>query len=192
HAHREVIPDTPPWSQFPQQVGEWQSVAEIPIDDVVLEQLRPDDFLSRTYALRGAQPSVNVFVGYFNTQRTGRAPHSPKNCLPGSGWEAVWAETARIPVEGQKDLEVTKFLVQKNRTKLVVIYWYQSADWAIGNEYVAQLLAVPQLLSHGRTDVALVRIIAPMAESTEAKAFDVAASFAKLLYPMVKGHIPST
>ncbi|MDX2150565.1 MAG: EpsI family protein [Bryobacteraceae bacterium] len=189
-SHAEVIPATPPWAEFPQQIGRWRAVAEIPVDEVVLEELRPDDYMSRTYTREGGTTALNVFIGYFNTQRTGRAPHSPRNCLPGAGWEPMWSESIKIPIPEHGDLNVTQFLVQKNRSKLAVLYWYQSAGWAAGNEYLAQFYAIPELLSHGRTDVALVRVIVPASAEKDSGGFATAIEFTKILYPLVKAHIP--
>ena len=53
----------------------------------MLDVLRADDTLNRIYRLRAA--SSYLFIAYFKTQRYGQSPHSPKNCLPGSGWEPV-------------------------------------------------------------------------------------------------------
>ena len=40
--------------------------------------------------------SFTVYVGYYDSQTQGRTIHSPKNCLPGSGWEALESETATV------------------------------------------------------------------------------------------------
>ena len=56
--------------------------------------LRADDYLTRQYARRRTKPA-NLFVAYFQSQRAGQTPHSPKNCLPGSGW--TWSVADTIP-----------------------------------------------------------------------------------------------
>ena len=45
------------------------------------------------YAFRvfGADSGVrlSIYVGYYEAQSQGKTIHSPKNCLPGAGWEPV-------------------------------------------------------------------------------------------------------
>ena len=41
-------------------------------------------------------------MAFFKTQRAGQAPHSPKNCLPGSGWSQVESGTKSIAVPGRE------------------------------------------------------------------------------------------
>ena len=44
-------------------------------------------YLFRWYA--GDEAPFDIYVGYYEEQTQGRTIHSPKNCLPGSGWEAL-------------------------------------------------------------------------------------------------------
>src|SRR5665213_1169144 len=46
---KEVIPAVAPWSQFPAVLGTWQSGGDVPIEQDVLDQLKPDDYLNRIY-----------------------------------------------------------------------------------------------------------------------------------------------
>ena len=64
---------------------------DVPIDPHALDLLGKGIFLNRLYvgneAVTGPQSPVpiSLFIGYFPTQRTGQAIHSPQNCLPGRG-----------------------------------------------------------------------------------------------------------
>ncbi len=58
----------------------------MPLDKETLDILNADDILSRVYKNTQTGTIATLFVAYFQTQRTGKTPHSPKNCLPGSGW----------------------------------------------------------------------------------------------------------
>ena len=91
----ETVPPVPPLVTFPQQLGPWSMVKNIPVEKEALNVLRADDTLSRVYfsAPRGAS---YLWIAYFKTQRYGQSPHSPKNCLPGAGWEPV--EDARMTI----------------------------------------------------------------------------------------------
>src|SRR6266542_221866 len=84
-----------PLTSLPAQMGAWQKVSETPVEQSVLDVLRADDTLSRGYVSPELRRGVNLFVAYFRSQTTGVAPHSPKNCLPGSGWTASKADTLK-------------------------------------------------------------------------------------------------
>src|SRR5512142_690266 len=105
----ELAPPVSPLSTFPRLLGSWQLSQDIPIEKDIQDVLRADDTMNRlyVYGTSGAippeadvcryAPCANLFVAYFKTQRSGQSPHSPKNCLPGSGYEPV--ETpSRIPI----------------------------------------------------------------------------------------------
>src|SRR5262245_36372235 len=48
-----------------------------------------------SYLLRscsdGKETAFTIYVGYYDHQLQGKTIHSPKNCLPGAGWEVVSA-----------------------------------------------------------------------------------------------------
>lgn len=57
------------------------------MDPEVEAQLHADRLLSRTYLSAGQGDAASLFVAWFQSQRAGASqPHSPKVCLPGSGW----------------------------------------------------------------------------------------------------------
>ena len=45
-------------------------------------------YISRSYG-RDSAFAFGVYVGYYESQIQGKTIHSPKNCLPGAGWEPV-------------------------------------------------------------------------------------------------------
>ena len=51
-------------------------------------------YVLRSYSPLGNQAdqavsNFSVYVGYYAQQMRGKTIHSPKNCLPGAGWEAL-------------------------------------------------------------------------------------------------------
>src|SRR5205809_6350356 len=81
----ELIPPHQPLTSFPISFDGWAS-RDIPLTKDVLEVLGPGDFLMRDYRQGSDPSSVGLFIAYFPSQRSGDTIHSPKNCLPGSGW----------------------------------------------------------------------------------------------------------
>jgi EpsI family protein len=187
---KEVIPAVAPWRQFPAVVDDWKSVADIPLDQDVLDQLKPDDYLNRNYSSDGDPSPVNFFVGYFNSRRNGRAPHSPEWCLPGAGWKSVSTDVIKIPVLGDsKSLPANEYLIEKGVSRELVLYWYHQGTRVEANMVVAQMYSLPDLIMHGRTDTALVRIIVPVQGTDMTGAKHTAEAFAQDVYPLVRGHI---
>src|SRR5580692_3595970 len=73
-----------PLSGFPTTIGPWTLIQEGVMEKETQDILRADDTLIRSYG--SPEGAANLFIAFFKTQRTGQSPHSPKNCLPGSGW----------------------------------------------------------------------------------------------------------
>lgn len=173
----EVIPASRALSQFPTVVGEWRMVREGAIDQDERDVLRADDYLTRQYAARGGK-SANLFVAYFRSQRAGQTPHSPKNCLPGSGWTWSVADTIRVPIAGRvQPIEINRYVVSKGDKHAVVLYWYQSHGRVVASEYKAAAFTAWDALRYNRTDTALIRVVAPV---TEAGVEFIQASFDEL------------
>jgi EpsI family protein len=183
---KEVIPAVPAWSRFPSVAGAWTTVNEFPLDQEVLDKLQPDDYLNRNYSAANGQQLVNLFIGYFNTRRNGRAPHSPQWCLPGAGWKSVYSKRVSIPLAaGTSQLPANEYLVEKGANQQLVLYWYHQGTRTVANEVVAQIYSLPDLVLHLRTDTALVRIIVPVQGNDRQAAIGTAVEFAKTVYPLV-------
>ena len=57
-----------------------------------------------------------------------------------------------------RSLHVNRALIQKDRQKQIVLYWFKQRDRILSNEYLVKLFLFWDALSRGRTDGALVRI----------------------------------
>src|SRR5260370_27330412 len=124
----EVVAPNVPLSQVPGQLGSWALLQEGVVDEETQSVLKADEVITRSYASPSFKLPAHLFVAYFRTQRTGQMPHSPKNCLPGSGWTSSTQDFMKIDIPGRDPIEVNRYLVAKGENKSVVIYWYQSRD----------------------------------------------------------------
>ena len=193
HAHKraEIVPQFQKFSSsFPINVGPWEG-RDVPVDDHVLEVLGPGEFLSRTYAT-GDRPWVDFFVAYFPSQKTGDAIHSPKNCLPGSGWAPIESGFREIDVPNLGRIKVNRYVIARGNQKNIVYYWYQSHGRAIASEYWAKVWLVVDSIKLHRTDAALVRVITPVAQGEPIESADQrAVGFAQELGPSLGRIIPN-
>jgi EpsI family protein len=189
-ARTEVIPETLPWKDFPQKIGQWSSSSDIPIEQIFLDLLKPNDYVNRVYERPGASPQLGLFIAYFKTQRTGLNPHSPQNCLPGAGWKPISLAIAPlIAGVGDQRVDVNQYIVQKDDAQLAVIYWFQQGRRSFTNEIIAQFYAIPELMLHGRTDNSLIRVIVPVTKGAVDESTKIAMTFSRELYPEVRGFI---
>ena len=86
-------------------VGPIESVAVtalgLPGTSVVIDSAEQRVAGMTSYVLREFTPpgqgTFSIYVGYYDEQHQGKSIHSPKNCLPGAGWEPVEAGTLAIP-----------------------------------------------------------------------------------------------
>jgi EpsI family protein len=190
---RSTLEETPtalPLAALPAQVGPWQSV-DRPIASDVRELLGPGNYLDRAYWRDGERESVDLFIGYLPSQRFGNTVHSPKHCLPGSGWEFVSSNRAPLQLPGMKPLQVNEAIIAKGAERLFVLYWYQAHGRGIASEYWARFYLAADAIRMNRTDGALVRLITPILPGeTMEKARSRAIELASQLSPRLKEHIP--
>lgn len=190
-SHGEDIPIHRSLATFPPQIGPW--IGEVhTLDPHVLQILKVDDYLWRQYSSTPGPP-LRLYIGYYQSMRQGATYHSPKNCLPGSGWYIVETGKASLQVtdgHGQP-VKINKFVIQKGLDKQLVLYWYQDRGRVITSEYWAKAYMMLDALFKHRTDGAFIRITVPFLPETEAEAFAQGKAFAEQLFPLLQGYLPS-
>ncbi len=190
-SRREVVPLRQPLAAFPAALDSWSQTQEFEIDRSALDVLRADEVLSRAYVdTSRPNEAVTMFVAYFQSQRTGQTPHSPKNCLPGSGW--VPSESAIVPIDipGRAEpIRVNRYIVSKGDYRSVVFYWYQTPKRVIASEYMAKLYLMADAIRYNRTDTALVRVVVPAGDDPAA-ASETGKRFVRAMFPTISRYFP--
>jgi EpsI family protein len=127
--------------------------------------------------------AVGLYVGYYKSQRQGQALHSPLFCLPGQGWQPMKSESINVVINSDNTPRtINELVVEKGVDRLLVLYWYQTLNRVTASEYWRKIFLVADAFSSGRTDVALVRVIAPIDSgdrTSEARALSLAQPFAE-------------
>ncbi len=138
----------------------------------------------------GAEAPFDIYVGYYDHQAQGKTIHSPRNCLPGAGWE-VLLET-RVPVPTAAGAAtVNRYLLQNNDQRALVYYWYQGRGRVAANEYRVKWELLRDAALRGRTEEALVRVVVRLTPGTsEAMADDWARRATAFLIPALDEHLP--
>jgi EpsI family protein len=121
-----------------------------------------DEFVNRVY-LRDSLQVFSLYVGYYRYQSQGKSIHSPRNCLPGAGWEPV--ESATLPISsapGRGSRTMNKYVLANQGNYAAVYYWYQGRGRIESNEYTVKFNLMRDAARFGRTEEALVRLVVPL------------------------------
>ena len=185
----EAVPIRKSLDLFPVELGQWQGRQDTALESQVLNQLKVNDYLMRRYVHESGQ-SLWLYIGYWASQRKGADFHSPKNCLPGGGWEPVEASRIAIDLPGpHAPITVNRYVIQKERSVQVVLYWYQAHGRAIAGEVDAKIELVRGAITQNRTDGALVRVSSAVAGSPQATT-ERLVDYVRSIYPVLHEFLP--
>jgi len=186
-----LSPERETLAEFPKQAGLWSMIGESTIDDATAGVLKADDYVIRTYRNeKGHQ--VELFIAYYKTQKAGDSMHSPKNCLPGSGWGIVESnEVAMRTEDPSHPVMINRYLIEKNGAKSLVLYWYQANGRVIASEYWGKIFLVLDALRTGRRDGAIVRFVVPIRKGSDGNAeLQSALDMARNTAPILPKYVP--
>jgi EpsI family protein len=123
------------------------------------------DYVARAFWRPDSTVAFTSYVGYYDRQSQGHTMHSPKNCLPGAGWEILRADTGLVSANG-KQYVVNKNLLKKEHYQALVLYWYQGRGRVAWSEYAVKWNLLRDAALEGHTEEALVRVIVYLPRST--------------------------
>lgn len=190
HERPEIVPPHNALSNFPMQIGSW-SGTPLSLSADELAVLGPGEFLLRDYQQPANEPSVNLYIAYFPSQRTGDTIHSPKNCLPGAGWVPDESTRMAIQTAAGGSILVNRYIISKGLTRALVLYWYQAHGRVTPSEYWAKIFLVTDAIRMNRTDGALVRVVTEIpAGESEGVTQTRALSFTHRILPLLDSYIP--
>ncbi len=186
-SHGDALPLPAPLAAFPANLGSFQLAREGAVEPETIAILRADDLLLRWYS--GPQGAANLFVAYFQTQRTGQSPHSPKNCLPGDGYQP--SESGEVAIEaGGEMIHVNRYLVSRGDETSLVLYWYQTSGRVVADEFAAKFYLISDSITKHRSNTSLVRVVVPVSGGRVAEADKTATAFVSEVYPAVRAFLP--
>jgi len=187
-SHGEAVVPHQPLRELPYKLGSWTGT-EQPLEGQIVQAVGVSDYTNRIYSGQQVGPA-QLYVGYYASQRTGDTIHSPKNCLPGAGWDPVQSGYTKISVPGGRQIVVNEYVIQQGLDKELVFYWYQDRGRVIASEYSAKFWMVADAISRNRTDGALVRLVTPLGDS-EVDARARLVNFTQILFPHLVNALPN-
>ena len=117
-------------------------------------------YVARAY-VRDSAVAFTTLVSYYDRQTQGRTIHSPRNCLPGAGWE-VLTPGVRVLASDAGDQTVNRYVLKNDAATAVVYYWYQGRGRVVANEYAVKWNLLVDAALKGHTEEALVRVVVPV------------------------------
>lgn len=133
------------------------------------ETIAPDEarvagmsrYLFRVFTSRNSRDAFTAYVGYYEDQTQGRTIHSPRNCLPGAGWDPI-ESSRRTLATPTGPLTVNRYLLANKNARVLVYYWYQGRGRTEASEYRVKWNLLRDAALRGRTEEALVRVVVPL------------------------------
>lgn len=160
----EQIPLRSTFAVFPMNIASWTGVLQPPLSEREIEVLGADDHIVRAY-FGPDRRGIGLYIGYWESQRTGDTIHSPLNCLPGAGWEPVSQERVTVPHPrdaAAPPISFNRVVILKGMERQLVLYWYQSHGRLVASEYWGKIYMVTDAVRLNRTDGAIVRVVVPI------------------------------
>lgn len=159
--HRDTnIPINRPFSEFPTQVNTWQLLNRSEFSANVLSVLKATDYLSSQYKDADGK-AVSLYIGYHSGGKGSGGIHSPKHCLPGSGWYEASTKRGTLEIPGGS-IKLVRAVYQKGDSKELFLYWFQVRERSISDEYSLKLAEIVNSALHSRRDASFIRVSVPV------------------------------
>ena len=184
----QTVPAAPSDTAFPTRFATWHRTYDEPIAADVRKQLGADLLVNKHYSELAGSVDLSLLIAWFQSQTDGvRQPHSPKVCLPGSGWLTEFSDEVTL----SEGVAVNRYVVSNGPTRDLIVYWYQTPRRVIASEWSAKWWTIADALRDQRTDIALVRLVVPLPASGHVEeATATALRFGRTMYPELRQYLP--
>lgn len=181
------VPVKRPFNEFPDQIGSWRMISGSEFSADVLGVLKPTDYLYRRYTEGGGR-TVTLYVGYHGGGKESGEIHSPRHCLPGSGWYELSTRRRDLVVAGSR-INLVQSVYQKGMGKELFLYWFQVRDKTMNEEYSLKLAEIAGSLLQRRRDSSFIRISVPF-ENDERAALKLGELFVRDFHSTMMEFLP--
>jgi len=155
-----IIPKRSDFDGVPAEFSGWD--AEIrPMDPAVAEVLGADDTIVADLSSPNGDV-VNIYLAYLDSQRDGRSWHSPRQCIPGGGWQIVSHTIEETATPSGKPMKYNRLIIQYRDYQQLVYYWYDQRGRNVANEFAMKFWLIYDAVMRKRSDGAMVRLITPI------------------------------
>lgn len=187
-----ATPILQPLKNFPKKLSHYELQAARVSSDAVIEMLGVTDYISYSYQ-RDAAHGVSLYAAYYDAVNERQGYHSPKNCLPGSGWGIAEVKPRQIfPAQApDQPVVITEMIIRNRNDYQVVYYWYQNRGRIIASEFMERIYRVFDSLFMRRSDGSFIRIIVDVPEGSDLTSAEALADdFAGLVLAELQKFLP--
>jgi EpsI family protein len=124
--------------KLPVEMDQWKMGRAVPLDFVFFWTLNFPQYANRPYRFDGQ--TVDLFIGYGKRGDRSSSLLSPKNALPGRGWEVEDRSFAELD---SWNTRVTRVVARSGRRRILTYHWYEAMD-TLALEALRTLLATDQ------------------------------------------------
>ena len=149
--------------------------------------LKSSDVLMRQY-INAQGDMVEIYIGYHDGGRRSGEIHSPKRCLPGSGWLKESSTRTQLTLAGNK-LNLVKAVYQKGDSRELFFYWFQVRGRSFSEEYSLKAAEIANSALYRRRDASLIRISVPF-QTDEQQATAIGERFLIDFLPSIESFLP--
>jgi EpsI family protein len=184
----EQVPERKSLYDFPQQIGNWTARVER-LPSLVEEVAGASEYFYGDFSNTSGE-MVNAYISYYENQRHGQIPHSPKVCIPGGGWVIETQDTANIQSPAGSFV-VNRLVTGLGQRKVISYYWLKQGSRIYRAEMLARLDLVRSSLLENRTDGALIRLVTEVRPGEGLDAGDARLKrFASEFVGLIPAHVP--
>lgn len=165
-----IKPERAQFASITSEFPDWRTEIR-PIDADVAETLGADDAI----VLNLVSPEgefYNFYAAYLDSQRDGRSWHSPRQCIPGGGWQITDHQILNRETADGRQMTFNRLLIENRNHRQLVYYWYDQRGRKIANEFTMKFWLLFDAVFKNRSDGAMVRLMTPITDETGVAAAD--------------------
>lgn len=183
------VPDRADLDRLPYELEGWRSDVQ-EVDKQTLEVLGADDYIITNLTSPDSEP-FNLYIAYLNMQRHGHSWHSPRQCIPGGGWQITSHEIIPTTTTDGREFSYNRIVIENRGSRQLLYYWYDQRGRKIANEFVMKGLLIFDAVRLRRTDGAMIRIMTPLETGEAISDADARLQgFMRELEPRLPSYIP--
>ena len=131
-------------------------------------------------------------IGFFEVQREGKGVHSPRQCLPGAGWNIIKHSEYQLQLKDHNPavVPINLHLMGKGNQRQLYLWWYYGRGRIYANEYMNKLYLIWDAITKRRTDGALVRVNMVVNSDLD-QTLKAETGFINLITPILSRYIPN-
>jgi EpsI family protein len=143
------------FSLVPQVLGDWRG-EEYEFSQVTYDILKATSTTMRAYRSDADMIPI-LFIGYFKDQKYGSQIHSPRHCLPGSGWGILSHRQQIMDFHGIS-LPINRVVIGNRDDRQLMYYWFETRSGNITSEFALKFNLFLNALLMRPTDAAFIRL----------------------------------